>query len=436
MRQVVAATLASAGLARGDRLCCSLSGGIDSVVLLDVLHSLQPQFGYELLAAHVHHGLSPHADAWLNFCADLCHRRRLPFLPLRVEVARDDPQGLEDAARRARHQALSGVSCAWLAFGHHQDDQAETLLFRLFRGTGSSGAGAMRAVEPGLDGRSGRLRPLLSLRRARIEEWARARGLDWVEDESNLDCRFSRNAIRHRILPAISQCFPAAVPALARASDHFRETAELLGELAAIDEAACGGVVLQRERALALGDARLANLLRAQARRLGARAPARARLLEVLRQLREAAPLRPLRLLLGDVACCVYRGQLWLEREGVAPQALSWCGETRLAWGDGEVVFQAVQGRGLARAVLERAANCCLQPRFAGLHMQTGALRPRRSLKNLCQEAGIPPWLRERLPVLVADGQVLWVGGIGCAADHACPPGEAGIDPVWHPRSR
>ena len=80
MRQVVAATLASAGLARGDRLCCSLSGGIDSVVLLDVLHSLQPQFGYELLAAHVHHGLSPHADAWLNFCADLCHRRRLPFL--------------------------------------------------------------------------------------------------------------------------------------------------------------------------------------------------------------------------------------------------------------------------------------------------------------------------------------------------------------------
>jgi tRNA(Ile)-lysidine synthase len=436
MRDAVAATLASAGVASGDRLCCSLSGGIDSVVLLDVLHTLQPQFGFELLAAHVHHGLSPHADAWLKFCSDLCHRRELPFVPLWVEVARDDPEGLEAAARRARHAALSRIACTWLALGHHQDDQAETLLFRLFRGTGSSGAGAMRAVESGAGGRPGRLRPLLSLRRAQIEDWARTRGLDWVEDESNLDCRFSRNAIRHRILPAAAQTFPGAVPALARAADHFREAGELLEELAAIDEAACGGALLQRERVLALSDARVANLLRWQARRLGARAPARVRLREALRQLRQAAPLHPLRLSLGEVACCVYRGQVWLEALCAPPQGLRWCGEARLPWADGEIVFQAVRGRGLARAALEQAESCWLQPRFPGLRMQTDARRPRRSFKNLCQEAAIPPWLRERLPVLVVQDRVAWIGGLGCAADHACPAQQEGIEPVWFPRSR
>ena len=114
-----------------------------------------------------------------------------------------------------------------------------------------------------------RLRPLLALGRADLLAWARAQGLAWVEDESNADCRYARNALRHRVLPAIEAEFPAAAAALARAADHFREADALLGELAALDEHACGGVLLARDALLALSDARIANLLRWQVRRKG-----------------------------------------------------------------------------------------------------------------------------------------------------------------------
>ncbi|MBS0543602.1 MAG: tRNA lysidine(34) synthetase TilS [Proteobacteria bacterium] len=432
----VAGALAQAGVARGSRVCCCLSGGVDSVVLLHRLCELRHGLGFALSAAHVHHGLSANADHWLAFCGDVCARLEVPFIAFRVDVRRDDPHGTEAAAREARHAALKTVDCDWLVFGHHQDDQAETLLFRLFRGAGVRGAAAMAAVEPPTAGRAGRLRPLLGVRRAQIEAWARAHALAWVEDESNADRRFARNDIRHRIVPAIEQAFPGAVPALARAADHFNEAAGLLDQLARQDEAACGGAMLDRDAVLRLDDARIANLLRWQIRRLGVTAPARARLAEALRQLREVETQRPLRLSLGVLVCCVYRGKLWLERAEPAatPARQPWRGEPRLPWADGVVEFVAVVGSGLSRATLERAMRVHVAPRVAGLHLRLAADRPRRSLRKLCQDAGIPAWLRDRLPVLEVDGVPAWVGGIGVEVDFACRPGEPGIEPEWRAR--
>src|SRR5574337_1212393 len=167
----VAGVLAAAGVAPGQTVCVALSGGADSTVLLHVLAGLRPQGGFTLAAAHVHHGLSPNADAWLDACRALCAALGVAFHPFREQVARDDPAGLEAAARAVRHAALARVPCDWLAFGHHQDDQAETLLFRLLRGAGVRGAGAMAAIEPGVPGR---LRPLLGVRRSAIVAYARA----------------------------------------------------------------------------------------------------------------------------------------------------------------------------------------------------------------------------------------------------------------------
>lgn len=435
MLNTVARVLAQAGVGAGDRLCCALSGGVDSVVLLHVLHALRAQHGFELVAAHVHHGLSPHADAWADGCAVRCAALSIPFWLFHVEVRRDAPEGLEAAAREARHAALAAVACDWLAFGHHQDDQAETLLLRLLRGTGVHGAAAMRAVEVGGAGRPGRLRPLLGVRRAAIETWAQAQGLQWVEDESNADLRFTRNDLRHRLLPAAEQRFPAAVPALARAAEHFREADDLLDALAAIDAAACGGVALQRETLLALDDARIANLLRWQARRFGARTPSRARLGEALRQLRAADARHPLHLSLGDLACCVYRGKVWLEPAAAAGAAAPrrWRGEAALDWGRGAVRFVPALGHGLSQQRLAQAAVVHLVPRAPGLRLRPDARRPSRSFKNLCQEAGIPAWLRDRLPVLAVDGEAAWIGGIGAAAAFACAPQEVGIELVWQP---
>lgn len=432
----VAAVLSAAGIGPANHLCCALSGGVDSVVMFDLLAELRACFGYSLSAAHVHHGLSPNADDWADFCTGLCAARGVPVSVLRVDVPRDDDAGLEAAARRVRHAALQAQACDWLAFGHHQDDQAETLLFRLLRGTGVRGAAAMAAVEPAQAGVPGKLRPLLEVRRADILRHARSRGLRWVEDESNADCRFARNALRHQVLPAIEQGYGAAVPALARAARHFREASDLLDALAAIDEDGCGGAVLDRGRLLGLSPARIANLLRWQARRMGAAVPSQVRLGEALRQLGATDVRHPLHLPLGELACCAYRGRVWLERiEPALPMACVWRGEGQLPWGGGVVGFEPAVGEGVARARLDAAAVLRLQTAPPGLHLRLDARRPTRSFKNLCQEAGIPTWMRPRLPVLEVDGATAWIGGIGVAAEFRCGPDEAGVVPDWRPYS-
>ena len=312
-----AAVLTAAGIDSPHRLCCALSGGVDSVALLDALDTLRHRSGFTLEAAHVHHGLHPAADAWQDFCGELCRARHIPLHVFRVDVEREHPGGLEAAARDARRAALAHVACDWLVSGHHRDDQAETVLFRLLRGAGVRGAAAMGAVEAAnTPARAGLLRPFLHVGRDAILAYAHARALPWVEDSSNTDPRFTRNDLRHRILPAIETRFPAARATLARAATHFREAAGLLDELAGMDARACANAadkytVFRREALLDLSPARLANLLRWQLRQLGGKPPTAARLDETMRQLRAVAT--PLRLPLGDCVCVSHRGQVWLE---------------------------------------------------------------------------------------------------------------------------
>lgn len=425
----LAAVLAAAGVGGGTTLCCALSGGVDSIVLLHGLVALRERSGFRLRAAHVHHGLSPHADDWAAFCASQCARLDIPLEIFRVSVARDDAAGVEAAARRARHAALGRVSCDWLVFGHHQDDQAETVLFRLLRGAGARGAGAMAEIEPGAPGR---LRPLLGMRRTHIEQVAHSAGLAWVEDESNTDQRYTRNALRHRVLPVIETVFPAAVPALARAAENFREADELLDALAEEDAARCGGQRLVLDRLRTLPAARVRNLLRWQMRALGVQAVARARLVEAERQLRALTPDAPMRLLLGAVACCAYRGEMWLEHAATPePETVRWSGEACLPWGGSSVCFRPVIGQGIRAAALRAAERVELVARWPGLAMCLYAGRPRRGFKKLCQEAGVPPWRRERLPVLRVDGEAAWIAGIGVAAAWRCGADEEGVLPVW-----
>ena len=428
-----AAILRAAGVGAGSRLCLALSGGLDSRVLLHQLLALRGEFSFVLSAVHVHHGLNPQADQWAAFCADLCREAGVPFRCVRVAVPRDDPAGLEAAARRLRHAALSAEPADWRVFAHHQDDQAETLLFRLARGTGVRGAAAMTAIEPAAPGESGVLRPLLAWRRARLHDYARAHGLRWVEDGSNADPRFTRNALRHQVLPALEGIFPAAVPTLARAAQNFAEAAQLLDDLAALDWQRCmynderGGVALAE--LLALDDVRVVNALRGVLQRAGAQAPARVQIRECVRQLRNSAAAA-LHFPFDGVALGCYRGRLWQVVATPAQPSRVWQGEVALPWPGGEVAFVPVRGQGLSRAALG-GWPLELSARRAGLALRLAIGRPRRSFKNLVQEAGLPPWLRERLPVLYAGSEAVWIGGVGMAAEWRCAPGAEGVLPVW-----
>lgn len=280
-----------------DRLCVGLSGGRDSVVLLHLLGRLG--FGPRLSAIHVHHGLSPHADAWAAFCGDFCRRMDVPLRIEHVVVAAGSGLGLEAAARDARYAAFARCAADCLLLAHHQGDQAETLLFNLVRGSGVAGAAGMPAERP-LGGLR-LLRPLLAVPRTDVEDYAAGQGLAWIDDESNADTGFSRNFLRHEVLPLLANRFPAASACLAGAATHFAEADELLAELAESDWLACAdGDALPVAALRRLSEVRLKNLLRYRLRRLGWRAPAARRLDEFVRQLRAAAPDRHPALQLPD----------------------------------------------------------------------------------------------------------------------------------------
>ena len=306
----------SAAQAGPPRLCVGLSGGCDSTVLLHLLAALRPR--YALCAVHVHHGLSPNADAWAEHCTALCAELAIPLQVSRVAVA-PHGEGLEAAARNARYQAFATALDAFAAdallLGQHRGDQAETLLFNLLRGSGVTGLGAIPA-ERMFHARP-LWRPLLTTPRAEIEAWARAHRLRWIEDESNADTAFSRNHLRHELLPLLASRFPAAEAALARSAAHCAEAGELLDQLAELDWAAVADGDSARWPALRqLPLARLKNLLRYRLRQLGWQPPSSERLEEFARQLQQAAPDRHPELSLPAGRMRAGRGRLrWLAAE-------------------------------------------------------------------------------------------------------------------------
>jgi tRNA(Ile)-lysidine synthase len=289
-----------------------LSGGCDSVVLLHVLSKLG--LG-ELAAIHVHHGLSPNADAWATFCSGYCEQLGIPLTIRHVAVDTSSGLGLEAAARAARYAAFAECAGDSLVLAQHRGDQAETVLLNLLRGTGVTGAAGM-PVERRFGGLR-LLRPLLDISRAEIESYASAEGLAWVDDESNTDTSLTRNFLRHEALTAISQRFPAAEASLAQAASHFAEAASLLDELAVLDWLGVGDGDAARMSALRqLSLPRLKNLLRHRLRCLGWQVPVATRLEEFARQLHSAAPDRHPELVLPDGKMRVARGQLnWLPEK-------------------------------------------------------------------------------------------------------------------------
>ena len=210
-------------VARGKRLLIALSGGADSVALAALLAEARGDWDLTLFAAHVDHGIRPESAGDAEYCRELCRRLEIPFLCARLDVpgaARARREGLESAARRLRYEQLrrfkAEVGADLIALAHHMDDQAETVLMHLGRGAGTGGAGGMRSLSGDL------WRPLLGCRKATLEDYLRDNGFTWREDSTNAVADNPRNAIRLHVLPALEQCYPQCVPALARYANTAR----------------------------------------------------------------------------------------------------------------------------------------------------------------------------------------------------------------------
>jgi tRNA(Ile)-lysidine synthase len=309
--QAACAACVAAHVAPAQHLVVALSGGIDSVSLLHALRQFDGDPPFRLSALHVHHGLSANADRWADFCRELCATWSIPLALIHVEVERGSSDGLEAAARRARHEAYARTEGDWMMLAHHRGDQAETLLFNLVRGTGLTGAAAMATRQKRL------LRPLLAVARAEIEAYARANRLHWVEDESNRDTGFSRNFLRHDVLGPggnIGLRFPAAEKNLAAAAGRFAEAAAMLDELARLDLGGANDFPVAVDLLAALSEPRARNALRYLLARREVRIPSELRLTELLRQILAAAPDRHPRARFGDWDIVRRRGQVDLER--------------------------------------------------------------------------------------------------------------------------
>ena len=448
-----AIVLAVEGLRSADdaptRIAIAYSGGADSTALLHVASALHRDGALDVVALHVHHGIAAAADDWLDHCREQAAAFGVAFDAAHVVLPRR-AASLEAEARTLRYQVLSTLcrqhGCTMLMTAHHADDQAETVLLNLARGAGIGGLAATARTR-----RIDRLlvvRPLLDLPAALLRAHVAAHGLPHVEDPSNDDRRFTRNAIRHEVMPAFRRIVPTVAARLARTAAHASTVQGLLDDIGREDLLGDRGdpdlagttaeaATLDVERLATLSEARAANALRVWLAQRGLRAPSAAALTEMLEQLLHASPDAQIALLHERHTLRLYRGRVSVDRAG-PPRAgvtvLRWQGRACIEvpeW-HGVLHFDATDGRGFHRTLLDEG-DLILRARRGGERLQMRIDGPSRTLKNLYQEAGIAAWRRPRLPLVYRDERLLFAAGLGAnaAATVDSPPDAETIALRW-----
>ena len=436
LEAILARVVVSGGL--DAPIAIAYSGGLDSSVLLHLAARYCQCRSVPLRAFHIHHGLSPNADAWLNHCEQQAAALGVQFDAVRVQLADLAQDGIENAARVARYAAL-GELCRThgvrlLLTAHHQDDQAETVLLQLFRGAGLRGLGGMLDLHDahGLTGGDVRVgRPLLDCSRKSLEHVAAALEVAYMDDESNADTRYRRNAIRHHIMPVIDRHYPGLAATITRSSLHWQSAQRLLDELALIDLAGCGeGNALRIDAMAELSTQRTDNLLRFWLVGQGASyAPSSAQLAQLRSQMLSARDDAQPALELCGMRLQRHASLLVaLPKRCASPPSeplfIQWQGERAIdipAW-QGTLLFTEAQSRGICPQRLQSNA-LTLQPRTGGERLKPDPARPSRTLKNLFQESALPAQQRPWLPLAYLNGQLAFAAGLGMDARVADVPG-------------
>ncbi len=421
---------------RNAGFCVSYSGGLDSTVLLHALATIRAGAGIALRAVHVDHGLQPGSADAAERCRLASLQFGIPFGVIRLGLEPSTGESIEAAAREARYAVLGGQLAPgeWLLTAHHRDDQLETVLIQLLRGAGVAGLAAMPARAR--LGQGWHARPLLEVDRAELADYAVRENLSWQQDPMNDETRFDRSWLRTRVLPAIRERWPAAAATVARSASHLAEASKLLAEVAANDATGVlDGGCLSLEGLKCLSRERRVNLLRWWLRQQGLRPPPAARLAAAMHAFfearRDAAPC--MRWDGGEVRR--YRGRLYALPPLPGPPELFNTNGRSLELGTGLGRFELVPGTegGLAEPL---QAAIAFRFRAGGESLRPHQGRPRKRLKDLCQEAGVVPWMRDRLPLVYVGEQLAAVGDLWVDADFAAGAGLSALKPVWTGRPR
>ena len=415
------------------KLTVGFSGGLDSCVLLHLLANLRKTLPFQLQAHHVNHGLSPNADAWANFCANFCAKLNIPLIISNVKVEKNSGLGLEATARSARYTALASTDVDFIVLAHHQDDQAETLLLQLARGAGVKGLAGMAAIDLSRK----LLRPLLDAPRASLEAYASANKVAWIEDESNTDTNFDRNFMRHEVLPRLEKQYPAIKQTISRSASHMADCSALLDDLAQLDAA---NALKQNRKQLSLqtlaslSSARASNLLRWWLAQNQLTMPSQQQLQQVMQQLLGAKADAAIQIKVSDsLTVRRYQGYAYLVTDIAVskPINLLWQGEECIILPDNSrLIFTQKMGEGFA---LNRVKNIKLRikNREGGERFKPELGRPYRSLKQVLQTYAMPPWQREKLPLIFMDETLVIIPNVSVDANLQASNDEMGLVVNW-----
>ncbi|MFK3662945.1 tRNA lysidine(34) synthetase TilS [Scandinavium sp. NPDC088450] len=406
----------------------AFSGGLDSTVLLHQLtHWREQTPGATLRAVHIHHGLSVNADGWVEHCQLVCAQWQVPLEVVRVTLAQKG-LGIEAQAREARYEAIRQTlqQGEVLVTAQHLDDQCETLLLALKRGSGPAGLSAM-AAESDFYGTK-LIRPLLAESREVLEQWAREHHLSWIEDESNQDDDYDRNFLRLRVLPLLNERWSHFSQAVSRSAQLCGEQEQLLDELLAEElSSLCGKEgQLAIEPMLSMSAVRRGALLRRWLAQHQAAMPSREMLERLWREVALAREDANPQVRLGDYTVRRYQQQLWWVPVATpAPQ--EWPDITQPLRLSGDEELSLINGQDIRKPAPGERASVRYT---AGGTLHIVGRNGGRKLKKIWQELGVAPWLRETTPLLFYGETLIAAAGYFVTLEGRCPEGQAGLQIV------
>ncbi|WP_019613172.1 tRNA lysidine(34) synthetase TilS [Psychromonas ossibalaenae] len=419
----------------------ALSGGLDSVVLLHLFARLRNRGGeLSVCGHHVDHGLSANAQAWTVFCRDLCKELNIKFITSQVSLVKKSRTSIEALAREKRYLCLTEKLSekAYLVTAHHQDDQLETVLLALKRGSGNTGLQGILSKQKLTCGHL--IRPLLNFSRQQLESYAQAFALKWIEDESNSDQVFDRNFIRHSITPLLKQRWPAITKTAARTASLCQEQQTLLDEIGGIDFQHCSMALLNQQvvdisSIKELSIARRNNVLRYWFKENNYSYPSSKQLLAIWQDVVLAGEDALPEIQFKGYSVRRYRGHLYLVKDlpavSLPDSPVVWAGEAQLNLLDGRVKLQfsmikdkVNNSDSICFKQGAEIAVCFRQQLPAKLSCRPAGRNGSRTVKKLLHEYHVPPWLRDFVPFILINGKLSSAVGLW----QCTPEASGGID--------
>jgi tRNA(Ile)-lysidine synthase len=423
------------------KICVAFSGGVDSTVLLHALaqlRSFHPE--WTVRAVHIDHQLQTLSRDWSEQCERTARDLGIPIATEAVLVERDDDQGLEAAARKSRYAVLRRVLRAGevLVTAHHADDQAETLLLALLRGSGVQGLAAMPTIRAFAHG--WHLRPLLSFTRRDLQAWATEQGIKAIDDPSNALLRHDRNYLRHEVMPSLQARWPATAANMGRSASHLGEALGLLEDVASQDLHRCAlDAALRIDALRTLSGARRRNVLRYWLRNRGLPLPSTRKLLGLEHDILGSDPARMPHTHWEGASLRWHRGFLYADPSDTIPRdaqqsensALEWDWRDKLLLPNnlGSLMLVPTLAGGIAAARLPPTVT--VRFRRGGEKIRLPGRAHRHALRNLLQENDVLPWWRDSLPLIFVAKQLVAVSDLCSSADYAAAPGEMALQVKW-----